>query len=100
MLIAPKHSVLRPAGVSIINSPELPFEQQADYKQCVHCQSVWKVEPGSGRLRGFCMKCNGPICGPGCAECKGSFEKMLDDILAGRDPGSRLVSQVNFGGNE
>lgn len=37
--------------------------------QCVHCGGHWVAQPGSGRIRGFCQNCMGPVCGPGCAEC-------------------------------
>lgn len=100
MLVVPKHSILKPAGVGIVSDPARPREEQSDYRQCVHCQTVWKVEPGSGKMRGFCTKCNGSVCGPGCAECNGSFLKMCEDLEAGRKPGSRVVSQVKFGVNE
>lgn len=100
MLIVPKYSVLKPEGIGILHDPALPREQQSDYRQCVHCQTTWKVEPGSGKMRGFCTRCNGPICGPGCAECYGPFLKVCEDIEAGRTPGSRIVSQVKFGVNE
>lgn len=100
MLVVPKHSVLRPKGTGILMDPDRPHEQQSDYRQCVHCQKVWKVEPGSGRLRGFCGKCNGPVCGPMCLECNGGIEKMNDDLEAGRAPGSRILVPVMFGANQ
>ena len=96
MLVVPKHSILHPAGVGILNDPDLSHERQIDFKQCVHCQTVWKVQPGSGRLRGFCMRCNGPICGPSCMECRGPWEQQNEDIEAGRTPGSRVVQNVPF----
>lgn len=96
MLVVPKHSILRPHGVGILADPDLPHEQQSDYRQCIHCQKSWKVEPGSGRLRGFCMKCNGPICGPRCSECHGPFEKVCEDIEAGRVPGSKIILSVPY----
>ena len=100
MIGIPRRSVLRPAGVSILSDPELPREVQAEYRQCVHCQYVWKIEPGSGRMRGFCARCNGPTCGPKCFECKGTWEQVCEDIEAGREPGSRIITSVPFGGNE
>lgn len=47
--------------------------------QCVHCGGHWIPRPGSGMVRGFCTRCNGPICGPGCAECVPE-EQMLENI--------------------
>lgn len=38
--------------------------------QCVHCQHNWIVCRGSGRHRGWCMKCGGPTCGSkACETC-------------------------------
>ncbi len=51
--------------------------------QCVHCQKHWVPEPGSGRMRGFCQNCMGPICGPGCAKCV-HWEQMIENIEKGR----------------
>ena len=36
---------------------------------CVHCGGHWWPKPGSGRVRGWCMNCAGPVCGPSCADC-------------------------------
>lgn len=47
--------------------------------QCKHCQRHWKVQPGSGKRRGFCMNCMGPTCGadPCEARCV-PFEKAIE----------------------
>jgi len=38
--------------------------------KCVHCQHIWIVKRGSGRKRGWCLKCMGPTCGSqSCMEC-------------------------------
>ncbi len=50
--------------------------------QCVHCQRHWSMEPGSGRERGWCRKCMGPICGAEpCFTCVPA-EKMLEMMEA------------------
>ena len=51
--------------------------------QCVHCGCHWVASPGSGRVRGYCMNCNGPVCGPGCSKCV-PMEQMLENIEQGR----------------
>ena len=51
--------------------------------QCVHCGCHWIPMPGSGRVRGFCMNCSGPICGPDCAECIPT-ELMIENMEKGR----------------
>jgi hypothetical protein len=59
--------------------------------QCSHCGGHFPVEPGSGRIRGFCMKCNGPVCGKECAKCI-PFEKQLEIL-----EGTRKLHQVSVG---
>ena len=56
-----EHSVRRPSGYLIITEPESP-PQEGETLSCVHCQYTWKVQPGSGRKRGFCFRCNGVTC--------------------------------------
>ena len=50
-----------------------------DTRVCVHCGGQFIVVPGSGTVRGFCLKCDGVLCGnPKClANCL-PFEKWLD----------------------
>jgi len=31
--------------------------------QCLHCGSHYQVIPGSGKQRGYCLKCKGFLCG-------------------------------------
>jgi hypothetical protein len=51
-----------PDGYVIIVAPDAPTVER-DTLQCVHCGKHWMVVKGSGRTRGFCMKCNGVHCG-------------------------------------
>ena len=50
--------------------------------QCRHCGGHWIPKPSSGRVRGWCMKCGGPVCGPKCEECV-PHEKQMDLEEAG-----------------
>ncbi len=50
---------------------------------CVHCGGHWVPKPGSGRVRGWCMNCAGPVCGPGCAACVPT-EVLLENLEKGR----------------
>lgn len=44
--------------------------QVASTVQCCHCGGHFVMEPGSGRTRGFCLKCMRLTCGhPDCDEC-------------------------------
>jgi hypothetical protein len=51
--------------------------------QCVHCGAHWLVQPGSGKIRGWCMQCNGPFCGPQCAKCIPT-DLLLENMEKGR----------------
>jgi len=54
---------------------------ERDTIQCVHCGGHWVVEPGSKQVRGYCTKCDGPLCGQKhCLEHCIPFEKMIDTI--------------------
>lgn len=66
-------AVHKPSGHIILDG-----NQVADTIQCVHCGRHWVPIKGSGRVRGFCMKCNGMVCGrKTCHTCIPS-EKRLE----------------------
>lgn len=73
---------LRPNGYGIMTGPNGIIE--ADTLQCVHCACHWQVKPGSGKIRGFCMRCNGPICGPKCSKKCVPAEQQLENIETGK----------------
>ncbi len=58
---------------------------------CVHCGGHFSTprfgaspaDKGSRVGRGFCQKCNGYICGPGCLECVPE-EQMLENMENGK----------------
>lgn len=58
--------------------------------QCVHCGKHWICEPGSGKTRGWCMMCNGPVCGKKCEKCVPT-EQLLENIEQGRQLDFRPV---------
>ena len=56
----------------------------ATTKQCCHCGNHFVMVKGSGRKRGYCMKCNKITCGAlGCCECV-PFERKLELFEAGK----------------
>lgn len=80
----PRHSNPKPHGTIIITDPDAPQEIHRDTLQCCHCQRIWVVEPGSGKQRGFCLKCNQVTCGSKeCGECV-PFEKKIELYEAGK----------------
>ena len=78
-----------PKGYITISGPDGVIE--ADTLQCVHCGGHWRVEPGSGKIRGFCTNCNGPVCGPGCEKCV-PIEKQLEIMEGTRSPDAVSVN--------
>lgn len=52
-------------------------------RKCVHCGLHVLCEKGSGKVRGWCDRCNGFVCGPACFECVPE-EQMLENIENGR----------------
>ena len=58
-------------------------EPEGDTAMCAHCQKHWRIRPGSGMKRGFCMNCNGPTCGKKhCEEHCVPFEKAIERMEA------------------
>ena len=75
-----KHSVRRPKGYILVTGP-VGVEDEGETLQCVHCGMHWKVEPSSGKQRGFCMNCNGPTCGKRPCETKCvPAERMIEEM--------------------
>jgi hypothetical protein len=62
-MLIPRATVLRPHG-ALLDDAGREF---ADLLQCCHCQYTWRLQPGSGRLRGFCYRHMAVTCGR--AEC-------------------------------
>ena len=70
----------RPMATVIISDPETGI-REFDTLMCIHCQFHWQVVPGSGRHRGWCVNCNGALCGKEkcmkeCAHFMKQIEKM------------------------
>lgn len=66
-------SARRPSGYILSGGKQI-----AETLQCKHCNMHWQVIKGSGKRRGFCIRCMGPTCGkPSCDTCI-PFEKKLD----------------------
>lgn len=76
-------TVLRPHGTIVIDDPELG-RKEFDTLQCCHCGLHWHVVPGSGRRRGYCLKCNAVTCGGKACDGCYPLEKRLDDAERGR----------------
>ena len=77
-----QHTVKSPKGYMITTGP-LGVEDEGETLMCAHCQMHWKIEPGSGHVRGFCLNCNGPTCGKELCEIRCiPFEKAIEEMEA------------------
>lgn len=76
------HTARRPMGTVIITDPTATqFTVERDTLMCMHCQGHWVVEPGSGRERGWCNSCRGPLCGlEACITICVYWEDMIEQI--------------------
>lgn len=80
---APSHVRMR--GTLISTPIDSDKVVQRDCVQCVHCSRVWLWEPGSGRRRGYCLRCNGITCGrPLCDNACMPILQMIENMEAGR----------------
>lgn len=53
-------------SVMVSRDRERDRETVTEYVMCCHCGRHWQYQVGSGRLRGFCLRCNDITCGPLC----------------------------------
>lgn len=81
---------MREAGRVVLVDPGSDTLVEFGTLQCVHCGHHFMSEPGSGNVRGFCMNCAGPVCGPGCVACV-PVEQLLENLEAGRPADFRRV---------
>ena len=69
---------------------------EAGTLMCVHCGGHWIPQAGSGKTRGYCMNCAGPVCGPCCAACVPT-EQYLENLEKGRPEDFRpIMVPVSF----
>ncbi len=60
--------------------------------RCVHCSAHFVNLKLPGKERGWCMKCNGPVCPKKeCDECY-PFMEFLENVERGLPPGQRRIS--------
>lgn len=70
---------------------------QQDTVNCRHCGRVWVWMPGSGRVRGWCSRCNGFTCGAvQCDQCQ-PLEAYLEALEAGKPENWRPIRITTSG---
>lgn len=76
-------AVRKPDGYTKTTGPHGEIVD-CDTLRCGHCGAHWEVVVGSGRLRGFCSRCLGYVCGrPECmADCL-TVEQRLENLEKG-----------------
>lgn len=96
MLILPKYVSTKPAGYIVYADKAGYVEAEGDMLQCVHCQYMWRVQPGSGVQRGWCSRCKGPTCGikQVCETSCRPYMKMIEQIEAQGNK-ARFVNAVS-----
>tara|TARA_Y100000310_G_scaffold98201_1_gene95921 strand:- start:16490 stop:16765 length:276 start_codon:yes stop_codon:yes gene_type:complete len=73
-------SMRRPDGHVLVDG-----EQVADTARCVHCGKHFVMVRGSGRRRGFCLKCSGMTCGAAtCLACVPAERRIERREAAGK----------------
>ena len=85
---------MREAGLITIADPGMDRAlSEVKTAQCCHCGGHFPFGPGHTKDRGWCYRCNGPICGAGCLDCVPQ-EAMLEIL-----EGTRRPDQVTVAGN-
>ena len=77
-------------------TPDGKVVAEGETHLCVHCGLPFRANPGSGRKRGFCLNCMGPVCGAKeCSEICKPWERQMENM----ERRARLRESVtrNFG---
>ncbi len=79
--ISELHKYNKPSGQFIVSDPIRGVKEYYS-ASCCHCGFNWWVIPGSGRKRGWCMKCMHLTCGKKeCMECVPRQDQL--NLMAG-----------------
>ena len=70
---------------ALLTSRDSGGETERPTLMCCHCQRVWLYMPGSGTARGWCRRCDQPVCGaaPCMAHCM-PWEQQMEMMEAER----------------
>lgn len=81
----------REAGYIITTPHDGSRETVVGTFQCCHCQRHWTPQPGSGKKRGFCLKCMKVTCGREKCDACVPAEQWLENAEKGRPADHRNV---------
>ena len=75
----------RRTGTIISTSIDSDRTIHQEFVSCCHCSRIWRWQRNSGRLRGWCGRCMGITCGPGCPMGQSCIprEKVIEMLEAG-----------------
>ncbi|KKL79435.1 hypothetical protein LCGC14_2014890 [marine sediment metagenome] len=83
------------AGTVLITDLESgPYEQTRDTVMCKHCQKHWVPQPGSGKQRGYCMRCRGVTCGKEACETDCVPWELAIEIMEARGRVDRNIAAI------
>ena len=69
------------AGAALVTPEPGAREQDHHTLRCVHCGMHWSPSYGSGRDRGFCLRCAGVTCGKQRCETRCEpVERMIERL--------------------
>ena len=80
------HDARRYSGTILLDGREV-----CQTLQCVHCQAHFLNVKIPGKVRGWCMNCNGPVCPKQSCDACVPFEQWLTNVEKGLPPGHRSV---------
>lgn len=75
--------IRKPKGY-IIETDIYGCVNEADTNQCCHCGNHFRIIKGSGKKRGFCLKCMQTTCGKLKCDICYPFEKKLEEYEKGK----------------
>ena len=67
------------SGYVIVTDPNLG-NLENETRMCIHCGTHWKYQPGSGKDRGLCLRCNGFTCGKKTCDPCYPIEARIDEM--------------------
>ena len=85
------HSTPKAHGYAIWSGGDGKKDVECDSLRCCHCGAHFWVTPGSGKRRGFCMRCGAVTCGQEKCDACVPLEQMLENVEKGRPANHRPI---------
>ena len=75
------HTRQQTASYILITGADGHTLEEYDLAQCCHCALHFRIQPGSGTLRGWCCNCGQITCGRQTCQSCVPFEKQMARAL-------------------